>query len=224
LGKIKGVKNYMNSTLCLKPFKPSPKGFKWFFRRFNHKLQTCSLPDYETKFKVGKTYKVKGTPKYCDNGFHYYESLADCLDAGYSFNSRFCIVEPLGDVVKGSRVRNEVTCVTNELKIVKELSLAELLSLVDVKQCTLAKGTLLHCAVVGKQYNLAKMLLTLPMFDKQANNIYDCNALTQARLLEYSKFVDLLKKQGLKWQEIKAVIDVKTQLRAQGKLELKTKH
>ena len=79
------------------------------------------------QYEVGKSYKIEGELKICENGFHFCENLKDV----YSYypkseNTRVCKVESLGELIKDSD-----KSVTSEIKIVEEISLDELIKLTD---------------------------------------------------------------------------------------------
>jgi hypothetical protein len=90
------------------------------------------------QFAIGGTYKIEGSLKICENGFHFCKALADCFNY-YSFNSsnRVAIIHAIGDIdEKGGK------CVTSEIVIVKELTWFEVLELVNIgKNCTGFKNT-----------------------------------------------------------------------------------
>ena len=96
------------------------KGYKVFNPDF-----TCRGFQYE----VGKTYKIDGRPILCCNGFHFCEKVADCFNY-YSFDPRNKVaeVEALGEVVTAE---DEGKSCTNEIKIVREVSWEEMLTLAN---------------------------------------------------------------------------------------------
>ena len=82
----------------------------------------------EFQFKVGKTYTHKGAISLCEEGFHF------CLEANDVFNyytfapeTRVCEVEALGNVAGEGDKR-----VTNKIKILKEISRLELLTIINM--------------------------------------------------------------------------------------------
>jgi hypothetical protein len=82
----------------------------------------------EFQFKVGKTYTHKGAITLCEKGFHF------CLEANDVFNyyifapeTRVCEIEALGDVAGEGDKR-----VTNKIKILKEISRLELLTIINM--------------------------------------------------------------------------------------------
>ena len=94
------------------------KGFKVFNSNF-----TCMGFQYE----VGQTYEMEGIPELCERGFHFCEKAVDCFNF-YDFNTsnKVAEVEALGVVVK-----DENKCVTNQIRIVREIPWSELLELVN---------------------------------------------------------------------------------------------
>ena len=93
-------------------------------------------PDWtcrDFQYEVGKTYKHDGEIKICKAGFHFCQKLSDCFNY-YTFDSdnKVAEVEAVGLVeTRGDK------SVTNEIKIVKELTWLEVLNLVNIgKNCT----------------------------------------------------------------------------------------
>ena len=78
-------------------------------------------------YKVGETYEIDGKPTCCKKGFHFCKKLVDCFNY-YSFdpNNKVAEIESLGDVDFG-----EDKYCTNKIKIIKELSWEEVLTLVN---------------------------------------------------------------------------------------------
>ena len=90
---------------------------------------TCRGYQYE----VGKIFEEDITPSCCNRGFHFCEKAADCFDY-YAFNSKNKVAEviALGDV----KTDGTKSC-TNKIKIVREISWQELLTIVNTgKDCT----------------------------------------------------------------------------------------
>jgi len=86
------------------------------------------------QYKVGKTYEIDKSPILCEEGFHACKNLIDCFSY-YPFNSKnkVAIVELLGEI-KGDEQDKQVT---NKIRIVKEISWQEVLSIVNTgKNCT----------------------------------------------------------------------------------------
>lgn len=84
------------------------------------------------QYKVGGTYKHEGEMEICKAGFHFCKQLVDCFNY-YSFNpkNKVAIIEATGEVIEESNVLSSGKCVTNEIKIVKELSWYEVLNIVN---------------------------------------------------------------------------------------------
>ena len=94
------------------------KGFKVFNPDW-----TCRNFQYE----VGKTYEENVKPSVCRRGFHFCKQAKDCFNY-YIFdpNNKVAEVIALGEVAeKGDK------CCTNKIKIVREISWEELLTLVN---------------------------------------------------------------------------------------------
>ena len=85
------------------------------------------------KYEVGKTYKHNGDIIVCAAGFHFCQKLSDCFNY-YHFNSdnKVAEVEAIGNIsTEGTK------SVTDEIKIIRELSWYEVLDLVNTgKHCT----------------------------------------------------------------------------------------
>ena len=79
------------------------------------------------KYEVGQTYEENVEPSVCERGFHFCKQPKDCFNY-YTFdpNNKVAEVIALGDVVEG-----ENKCCTNKIKIVREITWEELLSLVN---------------------------------------------------------------------------------------------
>ena len=82
------------------------------------------------KYEVGQTYKHEGDISICNRGFHFCRDAADCFNY-YSFdpNNKVAEVEAIGLVES-----DDTKSVTNELRIVREIPWAELLTLVNAGQ------------------------------------------------------------------------------------------
>ena len=92
------------------------------YKAFDKNLQCRGF-----QFEVGKTYKHEGEIELCESGFHFCEKCVDCFGY-YNFdkNIRICEIEALGNVKKSD---NDSKCVTDEIKIVHELTWDEVLRL-----------------------------------------------------------------------------------------------
>lgn len=84
------------------------------------------------KYKVGKTYKFKDEIKICKAGFHFCKKLIDCFNY-YTFDpkNKVAIVEATGKIVEED-YNSSSKCVTDGIKIVKELSWHEVLDIVNI--------------------------------------------------------------------------------------------
>ena len=88
------------------------------YKGFNKDL-TCRGFQYE----IGKEYEHTGKIELCKGGFHFCQNIADILSF-YDIQSdecRLCLVEATGEIEVG-----EDKCVTNKIKILKEISKAEM--------------------------------------------------------------------------------------------------
>ena len=90
------------------------KGYKGFDKNFR-----CR----GFQFKVGETYKIDGEIKICERGFHFCDEPLAVFEYYNPANSRFALVEATGDIVADGKHK---FC-TNELVIIKELTLNELI-------------------------------------------------------------------------------------------------
>ena len=95
-------------------------------------------PDWTCRgfqFEVGKIFEEDVTPNCCNRGFHFCTKASDCFSY-YSFRSENKVAEvvALGDV--DTRAEN-TKCCTNKIKIVREITWQELLTIVNTgKDCT----------------------------------------------------------------------------------------
>lgn len=98
-------------------------GYKGFDKEFR-----CRGMQYE----VGKTYRHDGELELCVSGFHFCQNPLAMFEYYPPADSRYALVEATGKVVK-----DENKSCTDELKIVCELTLAELIAAVpDEKKST----------------------------------------------------------------------------------------
>lgn len=91
-------------------------------------------PDWTCRnfqYKVGETYKYEEEIDICKAGFHFCKKLVDCFDY-YAFDSKnkVAIIEATGEIIEKRDCSNS-KCVTNEIKIIKELSWNEVLDMVN---------------------------------------------------------------------------------------------
>lgn len=94
-------------------------GYKGFERDF-----TCRDMQYE----VGRTYVLEGEPKLCERGFHFCTSPLAVFEY-YAPTNRFAIVKAdEEDVIYGTGVSSN-KAVARRIKIVKEITLDEIISL-----------------------------------------------------------------------------------------------
>ena len=94
-------------------------------------------PDWtcrDFQYKVGKTYEMEESPKCCERGFHFCETIIDCLKNSPYFHSvkedkklKCAIIEALGEIDR----RYNIIC-TNKIKIVKEIPIEEILENVNI--------------------------------------------------------------------------------------------
>ena len=92
-------------------------GYKGFDKNFK-----CRDFQYE----VGQTYKFDGEVEICECGFHFCDTPLAVLEFYPPANSRFALVEAVGIVISDGKHK---FC-TDELKIIKELTLDELIAAV----------------------------------------------------------------------------------------------
>ena len=80
------------------------------------------------QYKVGETYEHKGGIYLCESGFHFCKKLNNCFNY-YSFNpkNKVAEIEAIGDIIEG-----EDKCVTNKIKILKEISWQDVLELANL--------------------------------------------------------------------------------------------
>ena len=81
------------------------------------------------QYEIGKTYETDRTVGLCQWGFHFCRKLFD-VNNYYSFNNcdnRFCEVEAIGEIKDGDN-----KSVTNKIKIVREISKEEFMSLINI--------------------------------------------------------------------------------------------
>ena len=85
------------------------------------------------RYKVGKTYKYEGEISICKAGFHFCKKLVDCFNY-YTFDAKnkVAIVEATGKVIEEENDYSNSKCVTDEIKIVKELSWHEVLDIINI--------------------------------------------------------------------------------------------
>ena len=78
------------------------------------------------KYEVGKTYKTEEPIGLCKQGFHFCKNLAECFQFYDCITwNKFAEVEAIGDVVIG-----EDKCVTNKIRIVREIPFSEIAKII----------------------------------------------------------------------------------------------
>ena len=80
------------------------------------------------QYKVGKTYVLDGEPKLCERGFHFCTSPLAVFEY-YAPTNRFAIVEADEDDVIYGTADNYHKAVARRIKIVKEITLDDIISL-----------------------------------------------------------------------------------------------
>ena len=88
------------------------------YKAFNKDL-TCRNYQYE----IGKEFEHKGTIRLCESGFHFCKKIAD-VQGYYNLkdeNTRLCEIEAIGKIIEGDN-----KCVTDRIKILREISKEEM--------------------------------------------------------------------------------------------------
>ena len=80
------------------------------------------------KYEIGKSYKIDGELKICENGFHACKQLIDCFNY-YSFNPENKVAEV---ELNGKIQETDDKIVGEQINIIKELSWHEVLDIVNV--------------------------------------------------------------------------------------------
>lgn len=86
------------------------KGYKGFKEDW-----TCR----DFQYKVGETYEMDGEISLCERGFHFCKELSDVFP--YYPYGIYAEVEVLGDVIENSDEGSDSKCVTNKIKIIRQL-------------------------------------------------------------------------------------------------------
>ena len=82
------------------------------------------------KYEIGKTYEMKEEPIICERGFHFCKELEDAFGYYCLYKDHtFCEIEAYGDITTDD---NGKYC-TNKIKIIRELSLDEILDIMNIK-------------------------------------------------------------------------------------------
>ena len=85
------------------------------------------------KYEVGKTYEMEESPQCCGRGFHFCTNLADCFNYyGFNTDNKVAEVEALGEIDKDN---DDTKHCTNKIKIVRELTWEEVLTLCNSGNC-----------------------------------------------------------------------------------------
>jgi len=101
------------ATKKVKGFKVFDSNWKGFYGDF--------------QYEVGKTFTHEGSIRLCGNGFHFCTKLNDCFNyTSFDPNNKVAMVEAIGEIEAG-----EDKSVTSKLKIIKEITWAEVLEMVN---------------------------------------------------------------------------------------------
>ena len=107
--------------------KETVKGYKVFDKDWR-----C----FDFQYEVGKTYKHKGELRMCYAGFHFCRELQACFKYKlFDPANKVAEVEALGEVVEG-----DGKCVTNEIRIVREMYWDEVLRLCNTGKNNTGRG------------------------------------------------------------------------------------
>lgn len=79
------------------------------------------------QYRVGETYKFDGEIKICERGFHFCDIPTAVFEFYMPADSRFALVEATGSIADDGQHK---FC-TDEIKIVKELTLAEMIAMMS---------------------------------------------------------------------------------------------
>lgn len=94
------------------------------------------------QYRVGETYKFDGGIKICERGFHFCDIPTAVFKYYFPADSRFALVEATGSIADDGQHK---FC-TDEIKIVKELTLAEMIAMMstvytNTGTCSVASNT-----------------------------------------------------------------------------------
>ena len=81
------------------------------------------------QYNVGETYVMVGEISLCEKGFHFCKKLADVFK--YYPRGIYAEVEVLGDVIEDSDEGSDSKCVTNKIKIIRQLDDEEISKLTN---------------------------------------------------------------------------------------------
>lgn len=146
------------------------------YKAFNKDL-TCRDFQYE----IGKTYEMKEEPIICKCGFHACTDLDDVFKY-YKFSKdiRICEVELLGDV--DDMAQRDSKLATNKIKIIRELSINDLLELGGDK-------SLIQASTYGSSLVTDEMIKNLSELDRMRVAIYGANR--HKNCLVYDESIDV---------------------------------
>lgn len=90
------------------------------YKAFNADLSCSPISSVVFKYAIGQEYVEDGPPAIREKGFHFYKDLDDAYGCyPTSIWTRICEIEALGDICEEGTT---TICVTNRIKIVRELS------------------------------------------------------------------------------------------------------
>lgn len=93
------------------------------------------------RYELGKTYKHEGEIELCKAGFHFCQMISNCFNY-YKFDSHNIVVEV---EALGHTASNGIKSVTDEIKIVRELTWYEVLDLCNVGSNCQGLGNSARC-------------------------------------------------------------------------------
>ncbi|MBR0287774.1 MAG: hypothetical protein IJQ82_02225, partial [Selenomonadaceae bacterium] len=128
-------------------------GYKGFDKNFKCK---------DFQYEVGQTYKFDGKVEICECGFHFCDMPLAVFEFYPPADSRFALVEAVGNIVNDDGDKHKFC--TDELKIIKELTLDELIAAVPKENVAMNTG---NCSAVTNTGNFSA-----------ATNTGDCSAAT----------------------------------------------
>ena len=92
-------------------------------------------------YAVGETYKLEGRPSLCRKGYHYCLKLSDTTNYyGLVRGNRYCLVAGWGMRLEGDPQSDDSKRCTNNIKILKELTLEEVIDIL-VEEAKKDSGT-----------------------------------------------------------------------------------
>ena len=114
-------------------------GYKGFDKNFKCK---------DFQYEVGQTYKFDGELEICECGFHFCDMPLAVFEFYPPADSRFALVEAVGNIVNNDGDKHKFC--TDELKIIKELTLDELIAAVPKENVAMNTGNYSAGTVSGK--------------------------------------------------------------------------